>query len=130
MTTSEHEPTPKQCAELHVRGSALFVQLLTPTLGSREGTVVARSAGDKLRQAGNLVRVVVLDFGDVDYVDSGGLGAVVTIRNEAKDINDAQVVIFGLRDDLLALLKLTKLDRVFKIANSAEELSSIVSAGR
>ena len=129
MTTSEHEPTPEQCAELHVRGSAVFVQLLTPTLGSREGTVVARSVGDKLREAGNLVRVVVLDFSEVDFVDSGGLGAVVTIRNEARNVNDAAVVIFGLRRDLLEILMLTKLDRVFKIANSADELSSIISAG-
>jgi len=126
----EHEPTPEECAELHVRGAALVVQILTPNVGSREGIVIARSVSDKLREVADMVRVVVLDFSEVDYVDSGGLGSVVTIRNEAKAINDATAVIFGLRDDLLDLLKLVKLDRVFKIIKSVDELTSVISSGR
>ncbi len=60
-------------------------------------------------------RRFVLDFGHTGYIDSSGLGALVTsarrLREQGGDLRLA-----GLNDDLRSLFELTKLDTLFAIA--------------
>ena len=55
-------------------------------------------------------RKFLLDFSHTGYIDSSGLGALVTIAR--------QVRLAGLNDDLRSLFELTKLDTLFQIAET------------
>jgi len=65
-------------------------------------------------------RKFVLDCSQADYIDSSGLGALVTI---AKRVREAGGVIrlAGLNDDLRSLFELTKLDTLFAIHPDLEQ---------
>ncbi len=65
----------------------------------------------------------VVDFVDTGYIDSSGLGVLVSL---AKKIREAggDLVLAGLNDDLRSLFELTKLDTLFAIKASAEEAIS------
>jgi len=65
-------------------------------------------------------RKFALDCGGTDYIDSSGLGALVTI---AKRIREAggQIRLGGLNDDLRSLFELTKLDTLFAIYPDADK---------
>jgi anti-sigma B factor antagonist len=65
-------------------------------------------------------RRFVLDFGDTGYIDSSGLGALVTISKQVRE-RGGELRLGGLNEDLRSLFELTKLDTLFSISRSASE---------
>lgn len=65
----------------------------------------------------------VIDFSDTGYIDSSGLGALVTIAKKVREAG-GDLKLAGLNDDLRTLFELTKLDTLFTIVESAEEAIS------
>jgi len=63
---------------------------------------------------------VVIDFGETDLIDSGGLGVLVTLYRYAED-QGASLVLAELSPELHELLRLTKLDSILEIAGTVEE---------
>jgi anti-sigma B factor antagonist len=56
----------------------------------------------------------ILDFTEVDYIDSAGLGTLLYIRNRAL-ANGGSIIIKGLQGIVKDLFELTQLNRVFEI---------------
>lgn len=65
-------------------------------------------------------RRVVLDFTQTPYIDSSGLGALVTIAKRIRD-EGGDVRLAGLNDDLRQLFELTKLDTLFSISATPDQ---------
>jgi anti-sigma B factor antagonist len=65
-------------------------------------------------------RHFVIDFTSTGYIDSSGLGVLVSL---AKKIAEAggELRLAGLNEDLRTLFELTKLDTLFTITGSPEE---------
>ena len=83
-----------------------------------EGQLVAGN-GHQLKQAvadelGRGAKKFLIDFADTAYVDSAGLGVLVSL---SKRIRDAQgeLRLANLNDDLRTLFELTKLDTLFRL---------------
>ncbi|OFV87142.1 MAG: anti-anti-sigma factor [Acidobacteria bacterium RBG_16_68_9] len=71
----------------------------------------------ELIQAGNWR--IALDLSQVQFVDSSGLGAIVSARKQLGSNGD--LVIGGACDTLLSMFKLTRLDKVFRIFNQTDD---------
>jgi anti-sigma B factor antagonist len=57
---------------------------------------------------------VVVDFSGSPYIDSSGLGALVSLSRRLRDAGgDLRLV--GLNDDLRSLFELTRLDQLFPL---------------
>lgn len=71
---------------------------------------------DELEKGG---RKVLIDFARTGYIDSSGLGVLVSL---AKKIREAggELRLANLSDDLRTLFELTKLDTLFQISDSRE----------
>lgn len=90
------------------------------TLG--EGSVQLRDAIRGLIVKGS--KCVLLNMGDVNYVDSSGLGELVSAYTTAKN-QQAEVKLLNLTKKVHDLLQLTKLYTVFDIwDNEASAISS------
>lgn len=63
---------------------------------------------------------IVLDMSNLNYMDSSGLGVIISIQKHCK-LNGGSLSIFGLNDQIRKLLELTSLDRILKIRNNLEE---------
>lgn len=63
---------------------------------------------------------IVLDCEGLSYLDSSGLAILVNIQKGLSD-RDARMVICGLSDGVLRVIRFTKLDRVFSLAENCEE---------
>lgn len=68
----------------------------------------------------NGARKFVLDFGPTAYIDSSGLGALVSINRKVRE-QGGELRLAGLNEDLRSLFELTKLDTLFVIADSATQ---------
>jgi anti-sigma B factor antagonist len=78
------------------------------------GTVqVFRSAVSELKDAGG--ERVILDLGELDFIDSTGLGALVAALKRFQDVG-GDVTLADLRPRVAKLLELTGLDKAFTIA--------------
>jgi anti-sigma B factor antagonist len=90
------------------------------TLG--EGSVQLRDAIRGLISKG--VKNILLNMGEVNYVDSSGLGELVSAYTSAKN-QQAEVKLLSLTKKVHDLLQLTKLYTVFDIKD--DEASAIAS---
>ncbi len=102
---------------------------------TNKGIVLVRAEGQLIvgnrQELKNLVserleageRRFVIDFSRTGYIDSSGLGALVTISKQVRE-QGGEMRLAGLNDDLRTLFELTKLDTLFTISNSAEQALS------
>lgn len=65
-------------------------------------------------------RRFVIDFSDTGYIDSSGLGVLVSLAKKVHEA-DGSLRLAGLNDDLRTLFELTKLDTLFTIDASPEQ---------
>jgi len=71
-------------------------------------------------------KIIILDLQELKYVDSAFLGALVSALKYAISLK-LDIVLVGLRNDIRDLIKLIRLDKVFKIYNYAEEAQFAVN---
>lgn len=64
-------------------------------------------------------RRYVIDFSRTGYIDSSGLGALVSISKKVRE-QGGELRLSGLNEDLRSLFELTKLDTLFAISDTAE----------
>ncbi|MGQ9629914.1 MAG: STAS domain-containing protein [bacterium] len=62
---------------------------------------------------------VVLDMSDVGYVNSAGLGSLVSLTKRA-DSQGVQLIIAALRPDVEKIVKETRIDSIIKICPTVE----------
>jgi anti-sigma B factor antagonist len=65
-------------------------------------------------------RKLLIDFAKTGYIDSSGLGALVSISKKVRE-QGGELRLSGLNEDLRSLFELTKLDTLFAIADSSEQ---------
>lgn len=63
---------------------------------------------------------ILIDFTRTGYIDSSGLGALVSISKKVREAG-GELRLAGLNDDLRSLFELTKLDTLFAIADTREQ---------
>jgi anti-sigma B factor antagonist len=65
-------------------------------------------------------RKFVFDFSRTAYIDSSGLGALVSISKRVREAG-GELRLAALNEDLRSLFELTKLDTLFPIADTAAD---------
>lgn len=63
--------------------------------------------------------LIVLIISEVEYIDSSGLGAIVSSLKMLGDKGD--IVICGTKDKVMRMFKLTRMDKVFRMCNTEAE---------
>lgn len=64
-------------------------------------------------------RKILVDFARTGYIDSAGLGVLVSLAKRLRELG-GDIRLSNLNDDLHTLFELTKLDTLFQIADSRE----------
>jgi anti-sigma B factor antagonist len=65
-------------------------------------------------------RKFLIDFSETGYIDSSGLGVLVSLSKKIRELG-GELRLAGLNDDLHTLFELTKLDTLFAIDGSPEQ---------
>lgn len=84
------------------------------------GDVTAASEGPLMAaygQAGETTRTIVLDFSGLDYMNSGGIGLLVTLLVRANR-QKQKLLACGLNDHYKQIFELTRLDEAIGIHDS------------
>ncbi len=71
-------------------------------------------------------KLIVLDVSNVSFIDSSGLGSIVS---SLKMIGrDGNLAVAGAKDTILDMFRLTRMDRVFQMFTSEEEAIKTLSS--
>lgn len=73
-----------------------------------------------LEELENGDRKFVIDFSNTGYIDSSGLGVLVSLSKKIRE-QGGELRLANLNEDLRTLFELTKLDTLFRIADSRAE---------
>jgi anti-sigma B factor antagonist len=73
-----------------------------------------------LEELENGSRKFLIDFTNTGYIDSSGLGVLVSLSKKIRE-QGGELRLANLNEDLRTLFELTKLDTLFHIANNREE---------
>ncbi len=65
-------------------------------------------------------RKFVIDFANTGYIDSSGLGVLVSLSKKIRE-QGGELRLAGLNEDLRTLFELTKLDTLFMIADTRDQ---------
>src|SRR4051795_430794 len=110
---------PEAATTFEVREVAVAARLIEV-----RGEITAQSE-DVLMDAysranGPGIRAIILDFGALDYMNSGGIGLLVTLLVRAQRQHQ-RVLAFGLSDHYRQIFELTRLDEAMSIHDSEDE---------
>ena len=72
-----------------------------------------------LDEAEGGARKILVDFAGAGYIDSSGLGVLVSLAKRMRELG-GDLRLANLNDDLQTLFELTKLDSLFQIADTRE----------
>jgi anti-sigma B factor antagonist len=119
----------------------MILSLAVPTNGGMMGFTTQKDSGGVLvvRVEGQLIvgnrqelksviqeavdngeRKFLIDFSKTGYIDSSGLGALVSISKKIRE-QGGELRLSGLNEDLRSLFELTKLDTLFAITDTPEQ---------
>lgn len=113
-----------------------IVSMDVRTVGDRAGVIdikgdvtsscegILTGAHDQLTAAG--VSSILLNFTDLDYMNSGGIGMVVTMLVRANRQRQA-LLAYGLTDHYRQIFELTRLDEAIRIHDN--ESAALTAAG-
>ena len=104
--------------ETTFKGGTVYATIVGPRIGEREAAIIANSVNSKLREYGSKVNNLVLDFSEVQFISSLGLGMCIDVRNTAEQCK-AGTSIVGLTSHLQELFEMMRLDRLFTISSVA-----------
>lgn len=109
MTTSLHVQTG-------LKEGVLVARITTNSLSQYESGVVENEIAEAAPASGWRV---VLDFSEVRFLASAGIGMVISVLRKCKD-NKGALVVCGMGDDILNVMKMTKVNKLFTIVDDAD----------
>jgi anti-sigma B factor antagonist len=103
-------------------GSAAILRIHGEITGASETPLM-----DAYARAGAGIRSIVLDFGDLEYMNSGGIGLLVTLLVRAQRAGQRLHAI-GLSEHYRQILALTRLDEAIGIHDDERAALAAASA--
>jgi anti-anti-sigma factor len=104
-----------------VKEGTLVISMETNMLGTQTHPVLMTTVLQNI-ESGN--RNIVFNMGGINYVDSAGLGMLLSATSKIKSAG-GKLVICNLSEQVQKLLKTTKVESVFRIA--PDEASALAS---
>ncbi|MEM9148979.1 MAG: STAS domain-containing protein [Cyanobacteria bacterium P01_F01_bin.3] len=103
------------------------VRILQP-----RGILDGKSANDLAKEAANHFQadaeIVLLDFSEVDIINSSGIGALVSALKSAKKLG-VELCICSPSFQVRGIFKITKMDVLFEVFSTREEFESAIGIG-
>ena len=96
------------------------IRVIEP-IGVFDGVQSAKFCNDIEQLVKNKVKVIIVDFKDVNFMDSSGLGALVQSFKMTRQA-EVKLLLCSFNDQVNMLFELTGMDRVFEIFSGREEL--------
>lgn len=90
------------------------VTILTPAIRRLDASVSTAFKEAIAREMGDEPRALIVDFSKVDFIDSSGLGTLVSLMKMMN--GKGEMVLCALNPGIKNMFTLTRMDRIFRIS--------------
>ena len=95
------------------------IKVITPE-GILDGTKATEFRSEIDRSVKEGASIILVDFSNVTFMDSSGLGALVLALKTVRSA-DKKMVLCSINEQIKMLFELTSMDRIFEILENKEE---------
>ena len=106
--------------------TALLVRVVAPSVGQHEAPIVATEILEAIANAPPKCKWLVLDLSAVSVLSSMGLGMCLDVRKSAR-AKGMKTVLFGLNAHLRGLFQMMKVERLYKVVHSKDDLKKLIN---
>ena len=106
-------------------GGTLLVKPTGPSVGQREAPIIQEEVKPYVEAMGKDLDHLVLDMSTTTFMSSMGLGMCIALRNNASAAK-ADAILFGLSKELLGLMSMMKIEKLYKIAKDQKHLDKLL----
>jgi anti-sigma B factor antagonist len=99
-----------------------LVQTVKPS-GRLDVTTAAKFRKDVSDLTANKPKFLIVDLAEVGFMDSSGLGALVSALKSVKAA-EGEMIVCSLSEQVQMLFELTSMGKIFKIYSSAQEFAT------
>ena len=126
LNASNRETNLSQFVAIERFPKGLLARVVCPTVGQREAPIIAAEIAEALDQA-NLPKgsSFVLDMSGVTMLTSMGLGMCIDLRKRSEGAK-CRAYLTGTSRSLLDLFRMMKIDRLYTVVHSRDELGGIL----
>ena len=129
MSMSPNTINPKKGTSQYVSvtqsGRCITARLVAPSIGQREAPIIENEIIDALKDSEKRTKWLVIDLSAVSVLSSMGLGMCVELRRHAKE-RKMNTALYGLNGHLRDLFRMMKVERLYKIVHSKDDLRKMV----
>ncbi len=100
--------------------------MIAPSVGQHEAPIVAAEILDAVANVPSRCKWLVLDLSAVSVLSSMGLGMCLDVRKSAR-AKGMKTVLFGLNAHLRGLFQMMKVERLYKIVHSKDDLKKLIN---
>lgn len=101
-----------------IKNSKLIIRLSGDLIGEDNGTAVIDSVSNALQQK---ILICIVDISALRYINSSGIGVLITILTKFRN-KGGEVYLMKPSESVQKLLVITKLNAIFQIVQSEEEV--------
>jgi anti-anti-sigma factor len=122
-----NQATPALFAEItRVPPASIQVKLIGPNLGEREVGIITDMVRREIDRPATALKNLVLDFTNISFMNSMALGMCIDFRNRTAKAG-GKTVLTGLNQQLLDLLKMVKVEKLYTIVRSENDLKTLLA---
>jgi anti-anti-sigma factor len=121
-------PTPKlRAIDIKADGDTMVARVVGSVIESNRAEAILDTVTQALADTGGDLRFLVLDFGEVSFINSSGIGACMQLANRAQAAG-AQPILYRPSEEVIEILTRCKADQVYRVAASTDDLATILGS--
>ncbi len=101
-----------------IKGNSLILRISGDLIGEDNGTQLIAAVNEAV---GHQVRACIIDISGLRYINSSGIGVLITILTKFRN-KGGEVYLMNPSESVSKLLVITKLNAIFQIIKSEEEI--------
>ncbi|MBT1706316.1 STAS domain-containing protein [Chryseosolibacter indicus] len=108
--------------EHQIKDNVFFIRLLGDLIGESSGTTLLDAVNTAIQQK---VLTCIIDISELRYINSSGIGVLITILTKFRN-KGGEVYLMKPSENVQKLLVITKLNAIFHIVQSEEEVHKLI----
>jgi anti-sigma B factor antagonist len=104
-----------------IKNDTFVIKLSGDLIGENSGTNILDAVNNAINDK---VLICIIDISELRYINSSGIGVLITILTKFRN-KGGEVYLMNPSENVKKLLVITKLNAIFQIVNSVEEVEKL-----
>ena len=101
-------------------------RIIGPAVEEHRGNAILETVGRAIEEAADSVRALVLDFGNVTFINSSGIACFIRLCNGLKE-KGIRTIIYRPGANLGDIFREMKLDKMFEFGETPDDLKAVLA---